>query len=152
MVLMTLFLPFLTALSRQEESAKLLEDKVRRAEAEARELEEQRAVAEQEKKKISQDAMAQKKDNEAAVSLYLLCDVITCHMMSHLFNCSCSTLFFSSINIFLQHKNLTQQEGNEHLTAKCTYVTPACISALNCKYAPIYERNVLNSVRVSARA
>ena len=80
MVLMTPFLSFLIALSRQEESAKLLEDKVRRAEAEARELEEQRAVAEQEKKKISQDAMAQKKDNEAAVSLYLLCDVITCQM------------------------------------------------------------------------
>ena len=70
------FLTFLTALSRQEESAKLLEDKVRRAEAEARELEEQRVLAEQEKKKISQDAMAMKKDNEAAVSGYLLCDVI----------------------------------------------------------------------------
>lgn len=70
------FLTFLTALSRQEESAKLLEDKVRRAEAEARELEEQRVLAEQEKKKISQDAMAMKKDNEAAVSVYLLSDVI----------------------------------------------------------------------------
>ena len=56
-------------LQRQEESAKLLEDKVRRAEAEARELELKRLQAEEEKKKMEQQTNEQAKDNLLMVNL-----------------------------------------------------------------------------------
>lgn len=75
-------LPSPLALARQEESAKLLEDKVRRAEAEARELEEQRSQAQAEKDKITKAAQAQRKDNEAAVSSFPVpCDAIDSDVM-----------------------------------------------------------------------
>ena len=53
---------------RQEESAKLLEDKVRRAEAEARELELKRMQAEEEKKRMEEQTSEQKKDSLLMVS------------------------------------------------------------------------------------
>lgn len=48
-----------------------MEDKVRRAEAEARELELQREQAEQEKKKIMTESKKQKEANESAVSAHV---------------------------------------------------------------------------------
>lgn len=55
-------------LLRHEESSKLLEDKVRRAEAEARELELKRMHAEDEKRKIEAETSEQKKDTLLMVS------------------------------------------------------------------------------------
>ena len=64
----TVLLSLSIALARQEESSRLLEDKARRAEAEAKELEIQRQLAEEEKASILREAQEQHKENEAAVS------------------------------------------------------------------------------------
>ena len=55
-------------LARQEESGKLMEDKVRRAEAEAQEMEAKRLRAEEERLRTAREADAQKQENAAAVS------------------------------------------------------------------------------------
>ncbi len=61
-------LPPPAGLAMKDESAKLLEDKVRRAEAEARELEMHRQQAEREKERILSEAQKQKDENASTVS------------------------------------------------------------------------------------
>ena len=55
-----------TELARQAESAKLLEDKVRRAEAEAHELEMAKEQAEKERKTLADQAKKEKQESEAS--------------------------------------------------------------------------------------